>query len=153
MSTVESRWHQYVSRRQDHQCWPWTGSLAVRGGYGQLQDRGKLLKAHRVAWEIHFGPIPEGMFIRHMCHNPRCCNPSHLLPGTVRDNNRDAVKSKRNFVPEPLRGEEQPNSRLTADDVRLIRSCDEDGAVLAARYGVSKSTISHVRLRKTWKHV
>lgn len=55
----------------------------------------KLERAHRVAWELVNGPIPTGLVIRHLCHNPLCCNPAHLEPGTKADNNRDMAASGR----------------------------------------------------------
>lgn len=151
--SVVDRWHRYVYRRQDHQCWPWTGSVTLRGGYGQLNDRGHLLKAHRLSWEIHFGPLDSHQCIRHMCHNPLCCNPSHLLPGTIADNNADAVRAKRNVVPAPPTGEAHHQTPLLESDVRFIRSTSISGADLARRYGISRSAISAIRKHKTWKHV
>ena len=151
--SVVDRWHAYVYRRQDHQCWPWTGSVMVRGGYGQLNDRGRLLKAHRLSWEVHFGPLAAHQCVRHMCHNPVCCNPSHLLPGTIADNNADTVKVKRNVVPTSPIGEAHHQTPLLEADVRFIRSSPLSGADLARRYGISRSAISAIRKHKTWKHV
>ena len=151
--TIEARWRKYVHRRQDHQCWLWTGSKAVRGGYGQLNDRGKLLKAHRIAWEIHFGTIPAGIMVRHMCHNPACCNPTHLLLGTAKDNSADSVRAKRNVVPTPPKGEKHHQTPFTKSDILEIRLSTLSGAELARVHNVSRSTISHIRLRKVWRHV
>jgi len=125
----------------------------VRGGYGQLNDKGRLLKAHRLSWELHFGAIPDDLLIRHMCHNPKCCNPSHLLPGTVKDNHVDMQKANRMYVPEARRGERNRQAILTEDDVRFIRQSDIRGVDLAKRFNVTKSLISRVRLGKAWKHI
>lgn len=50
---------------------------------------------NRVLWEMRFGPIPEGMIVRHMCDNPRCINHEHLQLGTVKDNTDDMMKRGR----------------------------------------------------------
>jgi hypothetical protein len=73
-------------------CWEWSGfrNLA-RGGYGYVEGR----RAHRVAWELANGPIPEGLHVCHRCDNPPCCNPSHLWLGTDLDNARDKIAKRR----------------------------------------------------------
>lgn len=69
-------------------CWPWLASVHG-GGYGQVSSGGRggtMLTAHRVAWELTRGPIPEGLVVDHLCNNRRCCNPDHLKPCTDREN-------------------------------------------------------------------
>jgi hypothetical protein len=68
-------------------CWLWTGSTG-RGGYGQISSGAakKHLLVHRVSYEIHVGPIPEGLTLDHLCRVRRCCNPTHLEPVTLREN-------------------------------------------------------------------
>ena len=78
-------------------CWEWRASK-VTSGYGQIKGQapfGKRLKAHRVSYEIHKGPIPDGMFVMHTCDNPGCVNPDHLRAGTHSDNMRDMASKKR----------------------------------------------------------
>ena len=58
-------------------------------GYGSFSVDGKSCPAHRVAFELTHGPIPEGQVVRHKCDVPGCCNPAHLELGTSADNNRD----------------------------------------------------------------
>lgn len=82
-------------------CWPWTGSHGTTG-YGQLQIGGQKIGAHRRAWELTFGPIPEGMYICHHCDNPPCVRPDHLYVGTASDNNHDAVVRGRRSTREPI---------------------------------------------------
>jgi hypothetical protein len=59
-------------------------------GYGQININGKILKAHRVAWELLNGPIPNGLNVLHHCDNPVCVNAeSHLYLGTQKENIND----------------------------------------------------------------
>lgn len=56
-----------------------------------------MLRAHRVSWQIHFGPIPKGKLVLHKCDNKRCVNPNHLYLGTQGDNNYDrAIRNPNN---------------------------------------------------------
>jgi hypothetical protein len=57
-------------------CWPWVGRC-VRGGYGILHV-GRFVLAHRLAWELERGPIPQGLHVHHVCRNPACTNPRHM---------------------------------------------------------------------------
>lgn len=130
-------------------CWLWTGAL--RKGYGAIQLRGKATEAHRVAWELVHGPIPEGMCVCHTCDNPRCCNPDHLWLGTVQQNSADMVAKGRS-----VRGERIHHARLTASTVQDIRAAVAAGATIAAtarRLGVSTGCVSHVVKGRAWKHV
>ena len=73
------------------QCWPWTGPT-LRDGYGQFNVGGTSYRAHRVAWELTNGPIPDGLEVLHACDNPPCCNPAHLSVGTHAENVADAKR-------------------------------------------------------------
>ena len=91
--TKEERFWVKVVRGPD--CWNWNGGKLVEG-YGRFVDRGKYVLAHRVSWEIHNGPIPEGLCVLHRCDNPPCTNPDHLFVGTHGDNARDRAAKGRN---------------------------------------------------------
>lgn len=150
-------------------CWEWRGTRMLTG-YGQIRSGGKdtrWMYAHRLSWEVHFGPIPEGMKVCHRCDNPPCVRPDHLFIGTDADNVADKVSKGRQLRgdnhpsrrrPDLVRrGEAKPMAKLTEDIVRAIRAEHAAGtitmAALARRYGVSPSIISVVVARKTWRHV
>lgn len=76
-------------------CHTWKGHRRPTG-YGMMAVApGEMKLAHRVAWELANGPIPEGMLVRHKCDNRACCNPEHLALGTYLDNARDRIERKR----------------------------------------------------------
>lgn len=85
------RFYRYVARQRNG-CWNWTGGTTK--GYGSFSAVGrKKVYAHRFSWELHRGPIPDGLVIDHLCRNTRCVNPDHLEPVTQLENVRRAVRS------------------------------------------------------------
>ncbi len=79
-------------------CWLWLGGFH-RAGYGQINagaPNPRMILAHRVAWELTLGPIPNGLLVLHYCDNPPRVNPSHLFLGTQRDNVKDMMQKGRN---------------------------------------------------------
>ena len=67
------------------ECWLWPGSKKP-DGYGQVRHGGRMQYAHRVAYELHVGPIPDGQVLDHICHERDCFNPRHLQPVTQSEN-------------------------------------------------------------------
>ena len=67
-------------------CWLWAGTLVEPSGYGVFAVKRKSVQAHRVSYEIHVGPIPEGLQLDHLCRVRCCVNPAHLEPVTHREN-------------------------------------------------------------------
>jgi hypothetical protein len=116
-------------------------------GYAQLQIDGQIQLAHRVAFELEHGTIPDGVDCLHRCDNPPCFNEAHLFLGTQLDNTRDMISKGRQII---LRGDAAPWSKLTADDVRSIRSSTETNVALAAKFNVSPTCISKARTGATW---
>lgn len=94
MSTrVQGRWDLTPAQRfaaqtkldPDTGCIEWQGGL-VSGGYAQFQVEKRSVYVHRWSWEQANGPVPEGLYLDHLCRNRRCCNPEHLEPVTFREN-------------------------------------------------------------------
>lgn len=101
------------------ECWEWRGFRNEdRGGYGQLRHDGRQAWAHRIAWELSNGQdVPAGLYVRHACDNPPCCNPAHLSTGTQRDNMQDAKARGRMWF---QRDHCKNGHELTEDNVRWI---------------------------------
>jgi len=76
-------------------CWIW--AKVSDSGYGYLYINYHQYLAHRYAWELYRGPIPEGLWILHKCDIKSCVNPDHLYLGTLIDNTWDAVDRKQYF--------------------------------------------------------
>jgi hypothetical protein len=130
-------------------CLEWQGARH-RQGYGVASLDGRPTKAHRVAFELVHGPIPDGLDVLHRCDNPPCWNPHHLFVGTARDNIRDSV-AKGRWV--RRKGEHHRDAKLTEADVLAIRASRERQVDLADKYGICQSVVSAIKLRKIWKHV
>lgn len=67
------------------ECWLWAGAR-LDAGYGYLEVDGKRVLAHRVSYELTYGPIPPGLVIDHLCRMPQCINPAHLEAVTWAEN-------------------------------------------------------------------
>lgn len=79
-------------------CWLWTGYV-TKQGYGHIKKDhtagGTMIAAHRASYELHVGPIHDGLFVCHACDNPPCVNPAHLWLGTTQDNTADKMAKGR----------------------------------------------------------
>lgn len=146
---LEQRFWRRVIKKEG--CWGWSGFCNFFG-YGQISlPSGNATNAHRVSWELHYGTIPEGMWVLHRCDNPPCVNPEHLFLGTHEDNMRDMAQKNRS-----PKGESSPVSKLTDDIVREMRSLRAQGwsqQRIADKFGVSQPLVGMVCRRKIWSHV
>jgi hypothetical protein len=178
-----SRFARFVTHDDDPDaCWVWHG---VQSGYcyGRFWLNGRYEQAHRVAFELAYGPIPDGLWILHTCDNRACVRNDdegwyemrgilhprrgHLWLGTHQDNMDDMTDkgraptgemNGRSLHPEStLRGEEIHNAILTEDDVRAIRLAYTGKygclAALGRQYGVHEDTIGAIIRRRNWKWV
>ena len=134
-------------------CWLWLGATS-RHGYGKMKNRDRrLVFAHRFAWQLEHGPIPEGMCVCHHCDVPACVNPAHLFLGTMLDNVRDMHAKQRD---NKARGESHPRAKLTEASVVEIRSLVLAGISrrhVAHQFCVTHQSITKIINRKSWKHV
>lgn len=135
-------------------CWVWRMAKNP-SGYGAMRFEGKNLRPHRAAYFCanKIKALPTTTDICHRCDNRLCVNPAHLFAGTRAENMADCI-AKGRFSPVPiLAGEASPNSKLTADQVRAIRSDPRPASAAAKDLGVTKATINSIRRRATWKSV
>lgn len=77
-------------------CWNW--DRVSGAGYGYVQVEGKMWRVHRLVYTLLVGPIPEGLFLDHLCRNRRCCNPDHLEPVTNQVNNQRGLTGYHNKI-------------------------------------------------------
>lgn len=142
-------WSQIDTSGGVEACWPWRGYF-VRDR-GQIAVSGGLQYTHRVVWTLANGPVPSGLVIRHICDNPPCCNPMHLLSGTQAENVADMFRRHRG---NRAFGERVATAKLTHAIVNEIRRSYTgrrgEQVALANRYGVSRTAINKAIHGGTW---
>jgi hypothetical protein len=130
-------------------CIEWTGACD-EDGYGKFTKKGWPDRAHKAAYIVAHGDIPEGQIVRHTCDNPPCINPQHLVAGTFADNAADRVQRER-FNRESNRFNRVRLSMDLAREIRVKHSQGVSRCALAAEYGVGADQISRVIHHNNWK--
>lgn len=136
-------------------CWLWIGCLKD-GRYGSFYFRKKGERAHRVAWILTYGDIPEELCVLHKCDNTLCVNPEHLFLGTQLDNIKDRdSKGRCNPGDSFKKGSLHKMAKLKEENILEIRKLYKQFSQqkIAEQFGVSIMTINRILLRKTWTHI
>lgn len=131
-------------------CVEWQGAVAGgayatkgrSGSYGAKVVDGRHCYVHRLEWEKHNGPIPDGFHVLHKCDNTLCYRIDHLFLGTQKDNVQDMVKKGRT---------PGGKAKLTPDEARIVRDSDEPADVLMKRFGISRMLVSLIKRRLIWR--
>ena len=149
--TLEDRFWSKV--RKSENCWEWTACVNQQG-YGQFNGKPRwstCMLAHRVAWCITNGPIPEGIHILHRCDNPLCVRPDHLFLGDQADNMRDmAAKGRHRGMTGKRHPYDYRGQKLTREKAEQIREAKGKHAAIARKFGVSPSMVSRIKHGICW---
>ena len=156
MDEVKNRFYDKFHKGEGDECWIWKGAICKDkwGGRARFRIGGDATTASRASWIIHFGKIPDGMYVCHTCDNGLCVNPSHLFIGSAYDNNHDMMKKGRYVC---LYGEDCPSSKLTENEVLEIRRLYKRGKTtykkLSEIYNVTSALIGYIVTRKIWRQI
>lgn len=127
-------------------CWNWTASLTNTYGAFRLskENTGKLVRANRYSYELHYGHIPHGLIVCHSCDNRLCVNPHHLFLGSYKQNTADMIKKNRHFKP-----------KLTLEQVKEIRfrynKENISQKALGLEYNISQGMVHFIINKVQWK--
>jgi HNH endonuclease len=142
--------------KKTNTCWLWTAGQQGNG-YGTFRTKNprRHVLAHRMAWELTYGPIPEGKQVCHHCDTRHCIRPDHLFLGTQCDNIRDAFRKGRFPVNHGKwnKGEVNGSAKLTAADVTKIRSMTGTQQEIANIFGINQSHVSRIKRCSSWNHM
>ncbi len=128
LESAERFWMKF-QRNPDSGCWEWTAGKNSTG-YGQFYFHLRLERAHRVAYTLLVGPIPEGLAIDHLCRNRGCVNPSHLEPVTNRENllrgdTLPAANVRKTHCPQG-HAYDEANTYITKRGLRMCKACSRE---------------------------
>lgn len=120
-------------------CWLWTGAYVKQGmGYGRHSSNGFSMWAHRFAYVLANGPVPDGLFVLHSCDVPLCVNPAHLRAGTQRENMDEMIAKGRLQLPPDSTGRRWTDNQRQAAKLRIQSDPEQlrarrEGGVASAR--------------------
>jgi hypothetical protein len=145
---VERFWPK-VAITEPSECWEWQASRDALGyGYFRVVHGDTMKRAHRVAWELTHGPIPDEMLVCHTCDNPPCVNPAHLFLGDNAANCADKVAKNRQAKTPPHWGESSPGAKVSTEAVRQIRARYAAGGIsqreLGEEYGIGQTHVGRI---------
>lgn len=150
-TTLEQKFWKYVTPAGSNDCWLWQGTT-IRSGYGHIRHRDRDYAAHRIAYELAHGPIPDGLVVMHSCDNPGCVNVAHLSLGTHAENAQDKVRKGR-----APRNTAHVNTKITDAQVAEARRRyfqeNTPIKVLAKEYGIRWTTMNTIVFRQARKDV
>lgn len=149
--TRDEKFNRLLPRGDENACWEWP-SLGTNG-YGVLCHQRRRYYAHRLSYELHKGPIPEGLHILHSCDNKACANPAHLHAGTHAENMREAAERGLMVGHTSMRGRNHPLAKLTEEQARDIKYSGKSGYALWKKYGVAYSLIYRIKSGQSWPHI
>lgn len=121
-------------------CWLWTDCTNLNG-YGRIFIDGKARSASRTAYRLFRGEIPKGLQVLHRCDTPSCVNPDHLFLGNNSDNMRDSMLKDRRGL------------KLSLNQAYAIRNDPRTNSKISTDYGICPSSVSHIKTKKTWRHI
>ncbi len=140
-----------IAKGEPNACWEWTAAKSEKG-YGFFHNGHRLVRAHRLSYELTNGPIARGMLVCHRCDNPACVNPAHLFVGTVRDNTIDMLNKGRAQRGWRV-GENSHRAKITEVAVLDIRSKRLGRREFAALYRIARDTVRDIQRRRCWRHL
>jgi hypothetical protein len=145
----------FARTRRDGECMLWTGAMRAYR-HGTIKHCGRTLVVHRLSYELHHGPIPDGCVVMHTCDRPLCINPAHLRAGTQQDNVDDMFAKGRQ---RPPKGASHPKAKLNESQVaeirrRFVPRDHRNGTrALAREFGITHQALGALVRRETWRHV
>lgn len=146
---VEKKLDHYTMYEPNSGCWLWTGAVD-KNGYGKLTVKYRDARAHRESYELHNGPIPDGLVVCHKCDVPACINPDHLFLGTHAENIADRDAKGRHV---PSYGVDNGMAKLDPEKVLAIRASSGSQRQIGVQFGVCQQNVSQIKRNTRWAHV
>ena len=122
-------------------CWIWQLSFNTHN-YPLIRLNERTYRGNRLSYEAFNGPIPDGMLVRHRCHNSQCLNPKHLITGTYFENTEDSALDGRHI-----------SMRLTRAQVIAIRNDPRTHRQIAVDYQLTRDYVQKIKAKATWKEI